>query len=257
MNSEESRLILQCRRPCGRDDKDPIISEALAALSGDTALMAAMKREAALDSVISERLRSVEPPADLRRRILIGAKVSRPVRWWQRPVWLAAAAAIAIMVPLTAKYWPGAVTGGPVFALITLAEFRAATTQKLQEGPKLQQRGNIDEVRTHLAGRSKGKPVPVPENLCRCPGGAIGCEIFEWRGREVTLICFDAGKSGTVHLFTVDASALEDRPGGPIYQPSNGWQTRAWVNDGRLMVLAASEKAASPRDLELLAANDR
>jgi hypothetical protein len=84
----------------------------------------------------------------------------------------------------------------------------------------------------------------------------VGCEIYEWRGREVTLICFNAGKAGTVHLFTVDASALEDRPGGAIYQPSNGWQTRAWVEDGRLMVLAASEKDATPGDMEAMAGND-
>jgi len=37
MNPEEAKLILQCRRPCGQDDHDPAVSEALALIQSDAA----------------------------------------------------------------------------------------------------------------------------------------------------------------------------------------------------------------------------
>jgi hypothetical protein len=249
MNAEEANLILLCRRSNGRDDHDAAIREALTLVSGDEGAMERVRREESLDAAIGERLRSVEPPADLLRKILVGRKVNRPKHWWQRPAWLAVAAALAVSAPVAVKYWPGSATG---FAAITLSEFRTATTQKLNTGPRIRPLSTINDVKAHLAEHSLAGYVPVPDNLCHCPGGTVGCEIFEWRGREVTLICFNAGKAGTVHLFTVDASALEDTPGGAIYQPTNGWQTRTWIKDGRLMVLAGSEKNATRDDLEVL-----
>jgi len=256
MNAEEAKLILQCRRANGRDDHDAAIGEALAVIRDDPAATEHLRGEESLDAVIGERLRSVEPPADLLQKILVGGKVTRPKPWWRRPAWLAAAAALAVSVPLAVNYWPGTATNRPVFASITLSDFRTETTQKLNAGPKIRPLSTIDDVKAHLAAHSLAKYVPVPDNLCHCPGGTVGCEIFEWRGKEVTLICFNAGKAGTVHLFTVDASALEDRPGGAICQPTNGWQTRAWIEDGRLMVLAGSEKEATREDLEVLVRND-
>lgn len=255
MNAEEAKLIVQCRRPCGRDDTDPVISEALDVLRGDAAAMAEVQRESDLDAAISACLRKCEPPADLQRKILVGARVSRGPRWFFRPVWLAVAACVAVAAPLAVKFWPG--PSAPLFATVSLADFQAATTQKLNDGPKLQRLGNMDAVREHIAGHSKMKSVPVPENLCHCPGGAVGCEVFSWQGQEVTLICFNAGRTGTVHLFTVDAAALQDRPGGAIYVPVNGWHTRTWVNGGKLLMLAGSEKQATAEDLEALAVASR
>ena len=255
MNAEEATLILQCRRTGGRDDHDPLISEALAVVSGDSAAMERLRREDEVDGLIGERLRNVDPPADLRRKILVGARVLRSRPPWQRPLWLAAAAAMAVTGPMVWKYWPGLRPGTVIVAALTLSDFRAATTQKLNTGHShFMPMATLAEVKAHLATHTRSKVVvSVPDNLCHCPGGTVGCEIFEWRGREVTLICFNAGKSGTVHLFTVDASALEDGPGGPVYKPENGWQTRAWIADGQLLILAGDEKHATAEDLELLA----
>ena len=254
MNAEEANLILQCRRARGQDDHDSAIREALAFISGDAAAMELLRREAELDALTGERLRSVEPPADLRRKILVGAKVSRPRPAWHRPAWIAAAAALAAAIPV-ALHYSATAPNGPVFAAITLSDFRAATTQKLNTGhSNFKPMANFEEVRAHLDTHCRpGFCEAVPDNLCHCPGGTVGCEIFEWKGREVTLICFNAGKTGTVHLFTVDASALQDGPGGPIYKPENGWQTRAWIEGGHLLILAGSEKQATAQDLELLA----
>lgn len=254
MNPEEAILILQCRRPRGQDDHDPAISEALALINNDTAAMERLRGEEALDALIGERLRSVPAPADLRRKILVGAKVSRPRPLWQRPAWIAAAAVLAIAFPIMLKYWPRT-ANGPIVASLTLSDFREATTQKLNDGhSNFKPMASFEEVKSHLDIHCRpGFCQAVPDGLSHCPGGTIGCEIFEWHGRKVTLICFDAGKAGTVHLFTVDASALADGPGGPNYKPENGWQTRAWIENGHLMILAGNQKQATAQDLELLA----
>ncbi len=255
MNPEEANLILQCRRPRGQDDYDPAVSEALALIQSDAAALELMQREETLDALIGERLRRVEPPVDLKRKILVGARVARPRPVWWRPAWLAAAAALAVTIPMVWKYWPGISPDGAIVASVTLSDFRAATTKKLNTGhSNFKPMASFDEVKAHLAAHTRTKScVPVPGKLCHCPGGTVGCEIIEWNGREVVLICFNAGKAGTVHFFTVDASALEGGPGGPIFKPENGWQTRAWIEGGRLMMLAGSEKQATPHDLELLA----
>lgn len=253
MNAEEARLILQCRRPCGRDDHDTAIREALEFAASDPVFMESVQREAAVDTAICQCVRGVEPPADLKQKILVGFKVTPVRHWWQRPGWLAVAACVAAAVPLTMKLWPeNTATPAPVFASIfTLPEFRGATTEKLNAGPDVKGMTCMDDVRAYLA-KNSCECSWVPERLCVCPGGPVGCSVFSWNGQNVTLICFDAGKIGEVHLFTVDASALQDRPGGFAYEIANGWRTCSWVSDGRLLMLAGSEKAATPGDLEAL-----
>ena len=253
MNPEEAKLILQCRRPCGRDDHDAAIQEALAMLGTDTTAMEVLRQEERLDAVIGERLRCIETPVDLRRKILAGAKLSPRVKpWWQRPRWLAAAAAVAVAIPVGLKYLPVSRPGNPPLIASVLTDFRIDTTKKLNDGPSLALLPTIDEVKAHLADHSTTKTVPLPTHLCDCTDGTVGCEVFEWRGKEVTLICFKAGKNGVVHLFTVDASVLDAFPAKAVCVPVNGWQTRAWVQDGKLMLLAGGEKEATEEDLKSL-----
>lgn len=255
MNIEEAKLILQCRRPCGRDDNDPAMREAMALISGDAAAMETLRREEELDTLIGERLRGLTPPLDLRRKILAGAKVT-PARtakhWWHRPWWIAAAAALLVGTPVAIKFLPDSapVARTPFAAII--GDFRHFTTQKLNTGPNLEKIPTIKEIKARLAGRSPSKPVAVPEHLCDCTQGTVGCELFDWKGNEVTLICFNAGKKGVVHLFTMDASVIDAFPATAVCVPVNGWQTRAWVQDGKLMMLAGGEKDATEEDLKNL-----
>lgn len=267
MTLEEAKLILQCRRPCGSDDQDAVIREALALTAADPEAQAQLERDRAVDAAICECLRRVEPPPGLRQEILAGRMVTRRSPWYRRPVWwlsgLGVAATLAAGIPAARHYFlPGPGTPGPVFASISLADFRAAVAQKLNEGPKINPLRTMEDVQRHLAKHAPGAaaaiPVTIPEKLCHCAGGMVGCEIFQVNGREVTLICFDAGDAGTVHLFTVCASALETPPGvTPVYQPANGWQTFAWTRDGRVMVLAGCDKKTTPRDLEALVKDAR
>lgn len=249
MNAEDAKLILQCRRPRGQDDHDPAIGKALACAAGDAVFMEAMRREEALDAAIGERLRSVEPPADLRRKILVGARVTRTRPVWRRPAWIAAAACLAVGAPLAVKYWPAG-PQAPAFAALTLPELRGLAVQKLSDGPQVAGVRTMDDVKSYLARKHASCCVSVvPEELCHCPGGPVGCAVYEVKGREVTLICFNAGKLGEVHLFTVDASALEDRPGGPVYETGAGWHTCTWTAGDHVLLLAGTAGTVTREDL--------
>lgn len=251
MNPEEARLILHCRRPLGQDDADPAIAEALAVLRADPAAAAEIEADTRFDTQFAACVRSLPVPSSLRGNILAGRRLSaRPRRI--HPAWLAAAAALAIAAPAAWKYWP-AQNGRVVFASTTLSDFRQAAATKLTTHDfQLTPAASMDQLKVQLQHRTPA----VPESLCHCPGGMLGCDVFQWHGNEVTLICFDAGSAGAVHLFTVDASALKDGPSGPIYQTTGGWSTLAWhcPCSGKIMLLAGEEKRITGAELSKLIA---
>ncbi|MGH7997549.1 MAG: hypothetical protein ACREFX_14475, partial [Opitutaceae bacterium] len=96
MNNDEAKFILGGYRPGGRDAGDAAFAEALDQARRDPSLAAWLERSQAFDRAISERLKTVAPPADLRQAILAGGRLSRGSRPRRRsrslPVWLALAA---------------------------------------------------------------------------------------------------------------------------------------------------------------------
>lgn len=102
MTNEEAKFRLGAYRPDGQDAVDPAMAEALEQAKQDPALKVWLEQELAFDQAIAQKLRQVEPPAELRERIFAGSKVSQPTvaarrRWWAHPLGFALAAAIAIV----------------------------------------------------------------------------------------------------------------------------------------------------------------
>src|SRR4030095_5212603 len=104
--NEQARLLLSAYRPGGSDAKDPAFAEALALAQRDPQLRAWLEDSQHFDRAISERLRSLDVPPDLRATILAGGRLSRPPRWWQsRRLW-AIAAMFALAATATWFWWP-------------------------------------------------------------------------------------------------------------------------------------------------------
>lgn len=121
MSNNEAKFILSGYRPGGRAAADPAMAGALARAKRDPALGAWFAREQAHDAAVAGKLRAVVPPAVRREAILTGARMiggaeradggasagrkgAPPARraWWVQPVWLAAVAAVAMLVSLAA-----------------------------------------------------------------------------------------------------------------------------------------------------------
>ncbi|MES2468163.1 MAG: hypothetical protein V4675_12725 [Verrucomicrobiota bacterium] len=255
MNPEEARLILQCRRPQGQDDALPAMAEAMEVLATLPEAQAALESDAALDALIGAKLRRFAVPAQLRHSILTGARITPRLAWWRRRHFILSAAAVlavgwSITLFKSQLYSPDSGTGQAVPSG-SLAEFREAATIKISGGEihlnKVSSR--LGELQAYLASRPQGRPVSLPEGLTTLP--THGCEVFEWQGHEVTLICFETAEAGIAHLFTIDADALPADLSTPLPASVHGWETLTWKQDGKVMLLTAQTSPATLRRLAL------
>jgi hypothetical protein len=104
MNNQEAKFILGAYRPDGRDSGDPMFAEALAHAESDPELRAWLEGQRKFDQTFSNKLHGIAPPSGLREAILTGSRASAPRsknHWWSTPSWLAAAAAVALLVTAT------------------------------------------------------------------------------------------------------------------------------------------------------------
>ncbi len=255
MNPEEARLILQCRRPEGQDDALPVMAEALKVLATLAGARAALESDAALDALIGAKLRDFAVPAQLRPNILTGARITPRLPWWRRRHFIFSAAAVfaigwSITLFKSHLYSPGSGTGQAVPSA-SLAEFREAATIKISGGGIHLDKVSSDlgELQAFLASRPRGRTVPLPEGLATLP--THGCEVFEWHGHEVTLICFETAGAGIAHLFTINSDALPVDLSTPLRASAHGWETLTWKQDGKVMLLTAQTSPTILRKLAL------
>ena len=255
MNPEsqlQSRLLLQCLRPNGQDQDDPVLSEALQKTLDDAELRQWLEAEQAFDRAFANALASVPPPAGLPATLLAGAHASRRAHRWQRTAWVAVAACVAV----------AALVGLSAFLLQpvevpaeTVVAFRDRMIATLEGEHQLDLRTpEADAARVWLASHGGIADPDIPPGL-----GAretIGCKVFEWHGAKVTLICFRPCPSGdpqsaSAHLFVVkaqDAPAflhVKDR----LFAESEGWSTAAWEQGGKVHLLLSRSAMPHLQDL--------
>lgn len=185
MNTEEAKFILSAYRSGGRDSADPAFAEALAQAERDPELRAWWEREHGLDAAVAARLQAVAPPAGLREAIFAGSRVSGPERRrWLQPVWLAAAAAVAVLLAAT----------------VTWRALRAAPTWT-----ELATESLLDLVQSHhdhvgrppgltaWQARLAGFALPLPQTLTLdlAELRQRRCRTMKVGGREVFELCFE------------------------------------------------------------------
>jgi hypothetical protein len=194
MNNQEAKFILGAYRSDGRDAGDPMFAEALAQAERDPELRAWLEKQRKFDGAFSGRLRDVATPPGLREAILAGVRASQPRRqWWTNPMWLAAAAAIAIVATVS----------------VSVVSFSA--------GPGVSELATFalnDLVNAH--DDHVGRPAPLAGVQARLADARLpltaelgidledlrrkGCRSVRVAGREVFEICFK--RDGTwYHLY--------------------------------------------------------
>ncbi len=255
MNHEEAKFILRAYRPGGQDADDPQFAEALAHARRDPELARWLAEQAALDTAIGGKLQSLPVPADLKASILAGRKVIRPMPWWGRRLHPAAVAAALAVTFTTIGF----------LALREPAEPRADFQRFSQDLTDYLGKGyGLLPKNAHLATEDAGYfgsqvyrmnyRSPSLYDIRRwlaengghgdftSPGGLkhplnLGCGVMEWRGRRITLIAFQTGRSlpqDKVHLAIINSADLPDPPprGTPRLDERGVWSTAAW-NDGQ------------------------
>ena len=101
MNDEQIKFLLGAYRPGGRGAIDPALAEALEETKRSPELRAWFEREQAFGAAVTDKLRAVAPPAGLREAILAGGRLGVRTPWWRRPMTLAVAAGVALLLAFT------------------------------------------------------------------------------------------------------------------------------------------------------------
>ncbi|HRT58534.1 MAG TPA: hypothetical protein P5038_18050 [Candidatus Paceibacterota bacterium] len=204
MNREEVKKVLQVYRPWANDQREPEIQAALQLARRDPELRDWLDRELAFQTAVRSRLRAVEPPPDLKQRVLARGKVSSLPVWWQRPGVWAAAAAVALLLAVAA-IWNRA----PAPDRFTNYQERMAGTALRQYGMDLET-SDMNQLRAFVQARGGPADYAVPPGLARLQ--LTGGGLLRWRNNPVTMVCFDRGDRQMLFLFVMKRAAVKDPP---------------------------------------------
>lgn len=198
MTNDEAKFILNAYRPNGEDANDPMFEAALAQAKRDPDLAGWFARLQAFDRAIASKLGETEVPEGLRAAILAGANVSRSkpaTSWWRRsPVWAMAASLAMLLAVAIPAFWSTTRAN----ASGDLPDF---ATDYVAAGFFLAEHdADIERLRMWLKGRNSPLPNDLPPGFRSLRG--LGCKTVDYRGKNISLICFGAGKE--YHLFVAD-----------------------------------------------------
>ena len=234
MNIQEAKLILGACRPRGHDAADPRVQEALALLNRDPELAVWHARESRINAALGGKVREqCRPPADLKASILAATRMARPVPWYQQPAWISTMAAVLVgALVLLALVIP---KKGGEFARFQTEMAGVLNSKDFHLDLNT---ASASEVRQWLADRRVD--FVLPAKLEAQP--THGCRVLDWQGHQVSLVCFELAGGETVHLFTVDRSALRDAPPKQLKFGTAGRYALAGWTRGEKVYLAASSK---------------
>jgi len=233
MNQDEAKYILRAFHLGGQNLEDPQFHEALDLSKRDPVLGDWFANERAIDTRISRKFSAFPVPPNLKAQLLAARKTIPARAWWQRPVWVSAAACLFLLVALSGWLLHSA-------GKVQFSDLRAFVVDSTAQLDHLDLSStNLLEVRQWLLDRKAAGDFAVPAGLKGMH--SVGCRKFNWKGQIISLVCFKVDGVGTVHLFVIDRSSLHNAPAdaNPAFQVNgNGIATASWRNTKFVYVLA-------------------
>jgi hypothetical protein len=240
VTQKEAKHILALYRPEIDDPSEPELREALEAAERDAELREWFIQQRAFQATIREKLRRIEPPPELQRRILEGRKIVRPAVWWRSPRSLAAAAAVVLLLGLATAIWRNPESQDE-FSIYRSRMVRTALREYAMDIVS----GDQAEVRRFLASRNAPADYVLPRNLEQFP--LTGAGVLRWKNHPVSMVCFEREDKQMVFLFVAPQDSIgSPPPGTPILAQVNKLVTAGWTQDDKTYLLAG------PDDLEPL-----
>lgn len=197
-----------------------------------------------LDHAFIAALSDVHPPEELRAEILAvmspGKVVKGPFPWFRLALPLAAAAGFALaFLGNPGKQVPpdGKIAKVQVEAIQAgfIKTFKAPDFSLEKQDP------NQEAMFSHL--RERGLPCPgcdvIPAGLQNV--ASLGCRELIIDGKRGSLICFNRGADGIVHLILFrreDVSSEVPADGKPCFNQSGGWAVASWGTADSVFILA-------------------
>ncbi len=243
MNRDEAKFILRAYHLGGEDASDPQFQRALEMLKHDPELASWFAQENTIDAKLSEKFQSFPVPVELRGQLLAARKVVAPRPWWGPGRIIAVAACAVLMAALA-----GLLLRAPGKAQFTeFRSFVADATANLDHLDLMTK--DVAEARRWLQSRSAPSHFVMPASLDG--RHSIGCRVFDWNRRRVSLVCFAIEDGRVVHLFVINRSRLQNVPMGtaPQFAVTRSIATASWSNDRGAYVLATDAGEQTLRQL--------
>jgi hypothetical protein len=241
MNNEEAKFILQGYRPNGTDAGDAAFQAALEQVQRDPALREWFARQQAFDAAVSAKLNTVPVPAGLREAILAGARVTAPVQtdtsWWRSPVWLAAAASVAVIFATTLVRWPKLATADTALARYVSNDAAHDEHHGGHGTDSLQ--AMLGDPATRL-----GRGLPISFAALR----RDGCRTVTYEGREVLEVCFNRG-GVWFHAYIGRRSDFPALASAPTFLDMEGISVASWADEAHVYLVASKAGRAALQQL--------
>jgi hypothetical protein len=243
MNNQEAKFILGAYRPDGQDAGHPMFAEALGQVERDPELRTWFERQRKFDTVTAEKIRVIAPPPELRAAILAGVRASRPrTRWWANPLWIAAAAAVALITTVSVMVPRSRGPAIAELASFALNDLHQAHNEHVGHPPGLRPlQTQLSETRTPLT--THGAIKVDLEELRR-----KNCRSIRLGGREVFEICFN--RDGTwYHLFAARRADFAPGEVDPkaLIKSLGEFAVTAWADSDLVYALVAPGSEALRR----------
>lgn len=235
MNNENAKFVLQAYRANGADASDPEFRAALEQARQDPELAQWLEKQLAFDRAVGAKLRSIQPPADLRQTILAGAEVAQQTKrsWWYQPRWVAIAAALILSLSVG--------TFGLLNTRADAAEtFPVFATDYVTSGFFLKEHSaDLGKLRQWLLERNAPIPSEIPAGFAELR--SLGCKTLDYRGKQVSLICFGEGKE--YHLFVAKRSDFPEFAGSENLQffVRSGHASATWSDTNNHYVVVTDD----------------
>ena len=199
---------------------------------------------------MDRRLASIQPPPALRDAVLAAMDRTRTMEdpptkisiFRRLAIPLAAAAGIALAFLITRGPDPAAVvksTGVPIDVV-------KANFVRTYESPAfaLEERQDDKQVLiSHLRQRKLPCPGCLPPGLQNVKG--LGCRELIVDGKRGSLICFETGENGVVHMVVFrreDVSGDFPPLDRPAISQSGKWTSAKWEHDGKVFLVMSNAK---------------
>ncbi len=230
--------VLLLYRPGTDDAEEPEIQQALELARQDPELAEWLKQHQAFQVSVRSKLRQLEVPPGLKTALLSHSKIVRPQVFWQRPVWIAAAALFVLLLGLAGLLIRPAVPD-------RFADYRETMVSAAVRVYGMDLETN-DQSQLRQFLTKKGAPADYQltrglEQLQLKGGG-----LLRWRGNPVSMVCFDCGDNRMLFLFVLKRAALKNPPPdtsfGPELAQVDGLMTGSWTRGDNTYLLAGAEE---------------
>lgn len=234
MNRQEAKEILLLYRPGTVDNLDPSVAEALSLAQQDKELATWFEQHKAFQQIMRTKLRQLEAPEHFKAALLAEKKIIRPAIWRQNPVWLAAAAAIALLVGYLGFWQRSNIPDH-------FADYRKMMVAKAEGQYGMQwDTSDMAELRKHFAEQGAPADYRLPEGLEKSQ--LLGGVKLTWRTHPVAMICFQHSDKKPVWLFVMDNAAVKDAPPVREINKVDRFQTVSWTGGNRIYILTGPDE---------------